>query len=318
MWTYIGEAFDKAEKKKGRWLSGAEVNRVMEAAKESFVVNLSSKGKDNLINPNHKRYGTISMIRDNAPMAVNAGIKCLYSANQSFTKDKYYIIKKNEIGKYLRSDTGRKIYLKDSFTDRYTKTYFQYIGNISMRRHLMDNSNYTREDLDEYKRKFGSLIPLFVKYFDEKEEKDLTNKMGEHMKHGIETTFYVKKNRNPDIRNLEGFEHMKKNCGYNEGDEMLSKTAINKLNGLKKGEEQLVELTQSVSEGKNLKLDLAKIIAESKAVKDLNLGKDALLTGVSIVQDRIDLFVSVGEVEKEETQVVLANLQKKLLSQGEE
>jgi hypothetical protein len=88
----------------------------------------------------------------------------------------------------------------------------------------------------------------------------------------------------------------------------VTQKGINKLNGLKVGEEKIVELSQAVSENKTITIDLISILKESKTVADLKLGEAALLKAVVIGLDTISLTISTGKVEKEVNSQVQAAL----------
>ncbi len=93
-----------------------------------------------------------------------------------------------------------------------------------------------------------------------------------------------------------------------KGDFSMKRT-INKLNGLKLGEENLVELSQEASTSEVISLSLYSILKESSAIKNLGLGKEALLTGISIKGESLDLTVSHGNVEREENMALLNSIQ---------
>lgn len=94
------------------------------------------------------------------------------------------------------------------------------------------------------------------------------------------------------------------------------KNTVNKLNGLKAGEEKLVELTQDVAESKKVTVSLSSILMNNPLIKDLKLGKDALLTDLRLDNENLLLKVSVGQVTKEENQALLVSI-KKLVEEGE-
>lgn len=96
----------------------------------------------------------------------------------------------------------------------------------------------------------------------------------------------------------------------NKGVSMLSKKSLNKLNGLKAGEVNYVELSQPVSENREVKLDLAHILAGSYEFQDLKLGESALVKDVTIGSDSLVVSLSVGAVKREETEAVRVALQK--------
>ena len=95
-----------------------------------------------------------------------------------------------------------------------------------------------------------------------------------------------------------------------KGVSMLSKKALNKLNGLKAGEANYIELSQPVSENRELKLDLAHILAGSSEFQGLKLGESALVKDVTLGADSLNVSLSIGKVTKEETEAVRVALQK--------
>lgn len=95
-----------------------------------------------------------------------------------------------------------------------------------------------------------------------------------------------------------------------KGVSMLSKKALNKLNGLKAGEANYIELSQPVSENRELKLDLAHILAGSSEFQGLKLGETALVKDVTLGADSLNVSLSIGKVTKEETEAVRVALQK--------
>lgn len=96
----------------------------------------------------------------------------------------------------------------------------------------------------------------------------------------------------------------------NKGVSMLSKKALNKLNGLKAGEANYIELSQPVSEARDIKLDLAHILAGSSEFQGLKLGESALVKDVTLGADSLTVSLSVGAVKREETEAVRVALQK--------
>lgn len=96
----------------------------------------------------------------------------------------------------------------------------------------------------------------------------------------------------------------------NKGVSMLSKKALNKLNGLKAGEANYIELSQPVSENREIKLDLAHILAGSSEFQGLKLGESALVKDVTLGTDSLNVSLSIGKVTKEETEAVRVALQK--------
>ena len=96
----------------------------------------------------------------------------------------------------------------------------------------------------------------------------------------------------------------------NKGVSMLSKKALNKLNGLKAGEANYIELSQPVSENREIKLDLAHILAGSSEFQGLKLGESALVKDVTLGADSLNVSLSIGKVTKEETEAVRVALQK--------
>ena len=95
-----------------------------------------------------------------------------------------------------------------------------------------------------------------------------------------------------------------------KGVSMLSKKALNKLNGLKAGEANYIELSQPVSENREIKLDLAHILAGSSEFQGLKLGESALVKDVTLGTDSLNVSLSIGKVTKEETEAVRVALQK--------
>lgn len=95
-----------------------------------------------------------------------------------------------------------------------------------------------------------------------------------------------------------------------KGVSMLSKKALNKLNGLKAGEANYIELSQPVSENREIKLDLAHILAGSSEFQGLKLGESALVKDVTLGADSLNVSLSIGKVTKEETEAVRVALQK--------
>ena len=95
-----------------------------------------------------------------------------------------------------------------------------------------------------------------------------------------------------------------------KGVSMLSKKSLNKLNGLKAGEANYIELSQPVSENREVKLDLAHILAGSSEFQGLKLGESALVKDVAIGSDSLVVYLSVGAVKREETEAVRVALQK--------
>lgn len=95
-----------------------------------------------------------------------------------------------------------------------------------------------------------------------------------------------------------------------KGVSMLSKKALNKLNGLKAGEANYVELSQPVSTNQEIKLDLTHVLAGSKEFQGLKLGQDALIKDVTLGQDSLSVSLSIGAVTREETEAVRVALQK--------
>lgn len=88
----------------------------------------------------------------------------------------------------------------------------------------------------------------------------------------------------------------------------VSQKAINKLNGLKAGEEKFVELSQPVSETRTVKVDIVSLIKDAPQIKELGLGKEALLASLSISGDSLVLVVSEGVVERESNAALQAAL----------
>ena len=97
---------------------------------------------------------------------------------------------------------------------------------------------------------------------------------------------------------------------FYKGVSMLSKKALNKLNGLKAGEANYIELSQPVSENREIKLDLAHILAGSSEFQGLKLGESALVKDVTLGTDSLNVSLSIGKVTKEETEAVRIALQK--------
>lgn len=94
-----------------------------------------------------------------------------------------------------------------------------------------------------------------------------------------------------------------------QGESMcLSTKGVNKLNGLKVGEEKFVELTQSSSEAKTITVDLVSLLSGTEAFKALGLGKDALLKAVDLSGDSLSIKLSLGEVVREENAMMQAAL----------
>lgn len=91
---------------------------------------------------------------------------------------------------------------------------------------------------------------------------------------------------------------------------MLSKKVLNKLNGLKAGESNYVELTQPVSENREVRLDLAHVLAGSAEFQDIKLGEKALVKDISVTDSGLIVKLSVGDVEREESEAVRIALQK--------
>jgi hypothetical protein len=94
----------------------------------------------------------------------------------------------------------------------------------------------------------------------------------------------------------------------------LSQKAINRLNGLKVGEERLVELNQESSEKKVKTYDLVKLLQKTNAFSKLKAGTECLVQSVDISGDKLKVTILDGEVEREKTEAILAALQSKLLS----
>lgn len=127
-------------------------------------------------------------------------------------------------------------------------------------------------------------------------------------------TFFKKiqnyKTKNPETEQVKpGFLDQV----FKEHTMCLSQKGINRLNGLKVGEEKLVELTQESSERKTKTFDLVKLLQKTNVIKDLKPGEDCLVEAVDIHGDQLKLTVLEGQVEKEQTQIVLANLQEMIL-----
>lgn len=86
------------------------------------------------------------------------------------------------------------------------------------------------------------------------------------------------------------------------------KKTINKLNGLKLGEEKLVELSQDCSQVETVNVSLFKLIKDSDMLKAYNLGTKGLLKNLRLNGESIEFQISVGEVEREGNQALLTSI----------
>lgn len=88
------------------------------------------------------------------------------------------------------------------------------------------------------------------------------------------------------------------------------KEVINRLNGIKPGEEKLIDLRQVSSTKTTFELDLAHMLANSPAIKDLKPGSDSIITGldVDLHNGKVAVHLSKGLVAKESNSTVAAAL----------
>lgn len=135
-------------------------------------------------------------------------------------------------------------------------------------------------------------------------------------------TFFAFKQDNvnrPYINANEPFTRAHELIKNKEEDAMcLSEKSINRLNGLKVGEEKLVELTQESSEKKVKTYDLVKLLQKTEAFGKLKAGTECLVQSVNIEGDKLKVTILDGEVDREKTESILAALQSKLLSEDKE
>lgn len=90
---------------------------------------------------------------------------------------------------------------------------------------------------------------------------------------------------------------------------MLPERIIFRLNGVSLSEEKLVELNQAVSTGEVVAIDLVHLLGQSEEIKKLNLGKDALVKSIDIVDGQLRMKIKKGAVTKESNGQIAKALQ---------
>ena len=102
------------------------------------------------------------------------------------------------------------------------------------------------------------------------------------------------------------------NSFYGGVKEIKMQKTINKLNGLKLGEEQIVELTQEVAQKESFSISLFSLLKGNKLVAEMGFGKDALLQHLELHGENLVFKLTKGKVEKEENLASVQNLIKKM------
>ncbi len=99
--------------------------------------------------------------------------------------------------------------------------------------------------------------------------------------------------------------------------EKTMQETMNRLNGLKLGEEKLVELRQDTSMSTTVSISLASILENNEQVKKMGLGKESLLTSLTLRGENIEMVVSEGEVVREGNQALLTSINELLTRNSE-